>query len=482
MGCNVMKCEKCGRKIKKNYKLCPNCGQKIKYVGKKVKSKIIKNKQILLFISLFIVLLLLIIMFLIIDHNRKDVSNLKKSVVLIHNYDKNGELISLGSGVAVFKNNIIVTNAHVIEKNYRLEIISEDNEKYNISGLLYYNKRKDIAIIKLSNAKSLKALRITKKIKTGEPVTAIGSPLGLKNTVSTGVISGSTYDEKKEVYQHSAPISPGSSGGALINSSGKLIGINCETLEGGQNLNFAIPIKNIEKEYQKVKHNKTINTKYYKLLNNSVYRTNAGSQILRYALTDEFSNTNNKLPVFYMVKRSDYNPNNVEKYKNEIIDVLKKGELETCYGRDCYDLSNYEEADYNYINHNTSDYIYISSGYSAFPVEISSDESFEFDNCLISKQIEYKYLNEPNYYTIHIFKLKKSSNSVNLKKIIKNSYSKTYNENEDFRNTEIIDHIDELKIDDDLYIESGKKYMYALHCQNYKKCSKVKKILDEFIK
>lgn len=117
------------------------------------------------------------------DYNRKDVSNLKKSVVLIYNYDKNGELISLGSGVAAFKNNIIVTNAHVIEKNYKLEIISENNEKYNISGLLYYNKRKDIAIIKLSNAKSLKALRISKKIKTGEPVTAIGSPLGLKNTL-----------------------------------------------------------------------------------------------------------------------------------------------------------------------------------------------------------------------------------------------------------------------------------------------------------
>ena len=78
---------------------------------------------------------------------------------------------------------------------------------------------------------------------------AIGNPAGLELTVSNGILSGIRSDEKKDgkLLQTTAPISPGSSGGPLFNMSGEVVGINALILEGGENLNFAIPINDAKR-------------------------------------------------------------------------------------------------------------------------------------------------------------------------------------------------------------------------------------------
>ena len=84
----------------------------------------------------------------------------------------------------------------------------------------------------------------------GETVTAIGSPLGIKNTVSKGNLSARIMQDGYDVLQFTAPISNGSSGGALFNEKGEVIGITFASFVEGQNLNLAIPIELVDNLYQ----------------------------------------------------------------------------------------------------------------------------------------------------------------------------------------------------------------------------------------
>ena len=91
-------------------------------------------------------------------------------------------------------------------------------------------------------------------IKVGQKIYAIGSPLGFENTMTEGLVSGLRYnkEEDKNYIQISAAISHGSSGGAVVNSNGELIGISSATIAKGQNLNFAIPVNDFITAYRKL--------------------------------------------------------------------------------------------------------------------------------------------------------------------------------------------------------------------------------------
>jgi hypothetical protein len=104
---------------------------------------------------------------------------------------------------------------------------------------------RDIAVLKASGSDfPTVALGDSDKVQVGEEVVSIGSPLSLEATVSNGIISSirELKDENQRLFQTTAPISPGSSGGALLNMGGELIGITTAEMVGGQNLNFAVPI------------------------------------------------------------------------------------------------------------------------------------------------------------------------------------------------------------------------------------------------
>lgn len=171
------------------------------------------------------------------------------AVVVIHAYDYNNELTKQGSGVVINDKGYVVTNYHVLSGCERLEILhNKDNVPYvDIIGI---DVVKDILILKIE-AKKFPAIKIgdSKSLKIGQRVYALGSPLGYENTISEGIISGlRSYEEYEKNYiQITASISPGSSGGAVVNDGGELIGISTLTAKEGQNLNFAIPIEEVLK-------------------------------------------------------------------------------------------------------------------------------------------------------------------------------------------------------------------------------------------
>jgi len=167
------------------------------------------------------------------------------AVFYIEVYDKNGSALGSGSGFFIDLNGTAVTNHHVIEDAYSAKIqLSDTGRVYNVLGVYDYSEANDWAVIKVD-------VKNTSCLKIGDPATAIGgakvyaigSPEGLQNTISEGLISNpSRMIGTTEYIQISAPISHGSSGGALFNKFGEVIGITSAGLEEGQNLNFVIPM------------------------------------------------------------------------------------------------------------------------------------------------------------------------------------------------------------------------------------------------
>ncbi|MFN0107398.1 MAG: S1C family serine protease [Blastocatellia bacterium] len=170
------------------------------------------------------------------------------SVVLITSIDKMDNL-GQGSGVIVRSDGIIATNFHVIKDAVSARVQLRNGDIYDDVSIIDVDERKDIAILKIK-AVNLPALSFadSDKLKVGSSVFAVGAPRGLEGSLSSGIISsvrtGSEVSPKFEgfrVIQFTAPISPGSSGGPLIDEYGKVVGIVFAFRVDAQNLNLAIP-------------------------------------------------------------------------------------------------------------------------------------------------------------------------------------------------------------------------------------------------
>ncbi len=165
------------------------------------------------------------------------------SVLKLKTFDAFGNPIATGSGFVIFDNITLVTNYHVMEDAFSMTAESDEGYEYYITGIKITDKEKDIAIMQFSAPTVMKPLDYsTEAIRRGERVAAIGSPIGLKNTFSTGNVSYVFTEDNVRWIQITAPISHGSSGGALFNETGKVIGITSATRSDGQNINFAVNI------------------------------------------------------------------------------------------------------------------------------------------------------------------------------------------------------------------------------------------------
>lgn len=205
------------------------------------------RKQTILII--FIILLLLVGNFIIKLITKPSIEAVKNSVVMIEVYDSNNNLLGTGSGFSVYESDYIVTNFHVIEGGEKFKVITDDNKSYNVEEILIFDGKNDLALLEIeAKLKPLK-LGIVRSLKAGNKVTAIGSPKGQLNTVSTGVISNA--DDNKYL-RITAPISPGSSGGVLLDKNNRVVGITSATYNSvdAQNINYAISIEYLEKMYK----------------------------------------------------------------------------------------------------------------------------------------------------------------------------------------------------------------------------------------
>lgn len=169
------------------------------------------------------------------------------STVLLVMEDGNGQQISLGSGFAV-REGEIATNLHVIEggaKGYA-KLVGQ-KPKYNIEGVTAIDADRDLVILKVS-APGTPALSLgdSEAAQVGESVYAVGNPQGLEGTFSEGIVSSIREVGDDKLLQITAPISPGSSGGPVLNAKGEVIGVSVATFKGGQNLNFAIPSNSVK--------------------------------------------------------------------------------------------------------------------------------------------------------------------------------------------------------------------------------------------
>lgn len=165
-----------------------------------------------------------------------------QSVVLLVMEDARGQPVSLGSGFFV-RDGEIASNLHVIEKASRgyAKLVGQKN-KYDIEGISGIDPDRDLVLLKISGPRTpTLLLGNSDSAQVGDPVYAIGNPQGLEGTFSQGIVSSIREVGSDKLLQITAPISPGSSGGPVLDSKGEVIGVSVATFSGGQNLNFAIP-------------------------------------------------------------------------------------------------------------------------------------------------------------------------------------------------------------------------------------------------
>jgi S1-C subfamily serine protease len=168
------------------------------------------------------------------------------------------EPASVASGVVVSRDGYLVTNAHVVEDAQRVRVRLADEQEYD-AKIIGKDVHADLAVLKIS-ARNLEPARMgdSRHIRAGEPVVAIGNPLGFEHSVSLGVVSANRVGPLRvdgsilgDMIQTDAAINQGNSGGGLFTSDGRLVGINTAIMvprggSGSIGIGFAIPAHRVE--------------------------------------------------------------------------------------------------------------------------------------------------------------------------------------------------------------------------------------------
>ncbi|MDT5391047.1 MAG: hypothetical protein QOE04_4688 [Mycobacterium sp.] len=186
------------------------------------------------------------------------------SVITVRVAKVDSDDLSLGSGVVIDPRGYIVTNNHVISEaaqdpsKYKISVVFNDGSEVPAT-LVGRDRKTDVAVLKVDNVNNLSVAKLgdSDKVQVGEEVIAAGAPIGLRSTVTQGIISAlhrpvplpsdgeSDTDTVLDGLQTDASINHGNSGGPLINMDSEVIGINTAGREDGVLLNFAIPINEV---------------------------------------------------------------------------------------------------------------------------------------------------------------------------------------------------------------------------------------------
>lgn len=178
---------------------------------------------------------------------KKIIRETQKKVVMVELADG-----TVGSGFLYNDRGDVLTNAHVVAGEKNVKVRTTDAKGYN-GEVIGISTETDVALVRVEGLKEQDPVRISAnaEVELGQEILALGSPLGLQNTVTTGIISGTNRDfdlppyTYKGVHQISAPIAPGNSGGPLLDrENGYVIGMNSAKMEEGE-IGFSIPIEDI---------------------------------------------------------------------------------------------------------------------------------------------------------------------------------------------------------------------------------------------
>lgn len=167
------------------------------------------------------------------------------AVVCVVVRNRDFRVTGLGSGFVVASDGLIVTNHHVVADAYFANVQFPSGSSYLVEGLVGFDSDADLALLKI-DATKLPTLEMAGEAlpPIGTQVFAIGNPRGLTNTLSEGLISGhrTATENGLSQLQTTAAISPGSSGGPLLNSAVQVVGVTTQYLKESQNLNFVVPV------------------------------------------------------------------------------------------------------------------------------------------------------------------------------------------------------------------------------------------------
>ena len=178
----------------------------------------------------------------------KLVSHVRSSVVTVIAFNADGKQVAQGTGFFISSNGTLITNHHVLAGSHRASIKTKQGKIYAIAETIAEDIDSDLVAVRADvQGHAVQPLRISSApVASGQRVLVIGSPLGLEETVSEGIVSAVRQVKGMgRIIQITAPVSPGSSGSPVINTRGDVIGVATLNLTGGQNLNFAIPSERV---------------------------------------------------------------------------------------------------------------------------------------------------------------------------------------------------------------------------------------------
>jgi S1-C subfamily serine protease len=161
--------------------------------------------------------------------------------------DSDGQPLCIGSGFFV-SDDVVATNAHVIQGagSGSAKLVGQ-GQTFQVLGALAVDAHADLALLKVSGKAPSLGLSRGPAPVVGDHVYVIGNPLGLEGTFSEGIVSGLRTTGMDSLIQMTAPISPGSSGGPVMDAAGEVIGVAVATFKEGQNLNLAVPVAYLER-------------------------------------------------------------------------------------------------------------------------------------------------------------------------------------------------------------------------------------------
>jgi S1-C subfamily serine protease len=182
------------------------------------------------------------------------------SSVGIYLFDENKNPLKSGSGFFV-KAGVIATNYHVINgASFGFaKIVGKDTE-HELLNVVALNQRMDLALVGVSDTNApVLSLGSNRKLTVGQKLYAIGNPQGLEGTFSEGIVSSIREVGSDYFIQMTTPISPGSSGGPVLDERGLVVGVSVATFQNGQNLNFAVPVTYLNQLVESSVENKISN-------------------------------------------------------------------------------------------------------------------------------------------------------------------------------------------------------------------------------
>jgi len=173
----------------------------------------------------------------------------RASVVVIDAARRDGESSALGTGFVVRADGVIATNLHVIGQAGRPRVrFADDNKAYEAKAVLAYDRERDLALIQIER-QGLSALSLadSSKLSIGEPIVAVGNPLGLEYSVVSGVLSGRPVVDGLAMLQLGMSIEQGNSGGPVLDRQGRVVGVVTLKSAVAERVGFAVPANYVQR-------------------------------------------------------------------------------------------------------------------------------------------------------------------------------------------------------------------------------------------